>query len=216
MTISTAKTVTDTPALPEDVEAAIVELDREMLERKRRMRQEAAAKKHDAYLKSVSAPLSEVHQSFRRTIRTRVHRAERHVYVGRLDSVRMDIRPSEREMYHLAEAHAMIMDEIRTGTFMDMPACDLGGGRFLIVTRRVSGLPKQVDPVEGMTESEVCKMWLHVTCRPGCFTISPRHGSAVTDWQLASKTIGKIAKAGLLDAFDADGLLLVSPGRLLR
>jgi len=217
MSITTKKRPKSAAAdLPEDVTAAIAEIDREAKERMYQLRKAEKAKQHEAHLKKVAIPLDRVVDQLRRNIRQRVHRSSRGICFGVIESLHMDVRPSEGERYYLKKAQAIVLAEIGTGTFMNMPSVDLGHGHYLVAARMNVGFPSNLQPIEGMNSNEVQRLWRHVVDgRPGCWTISDRP-AYVTDRAAVAKSLLSIVETGLLEVVDADGLLLVSAGPLLR
>jgi len=205
------------PKSEAELNAELDEIERAVQLERDRLRAELAAKQRAERLKAIALPLNELTNRLRTAIRRNVHNSRTGISTGSIDGLRTSLLPPEDESYHIEKAREAIMKEIRTGKMMGMASTDLGDRRYLVAMRVGTPFPKTVDPIEGVSPYCVTKIWNHIANgEKRVWTLSARDHQSVTDWKAATSSIGKVAASGLIDVIDAEGLLLISAGPLLR
>lgn len=210
-----AKSIAD--ASRADLDRQIEQIDQEAEERRARIQAEISTRQRLERLRAIATPLDELVERLRRKIRQATHTATHGVHAGHVSSMWTAMPEPEENSFHLDEAREVVMKEIRTGSLMAMKSIDLGDGNFMVAARITGTFPASIEPVAGMVPSEVRKMWRHIADGPRrCWTISGHNPKSVPDIKAAAKSLDAIAKTGLIEVIDAEGLLLVSPGSLIR
>ncbi len=215
----TKKTTVTTSAPKSDAElqAELAEIERAAEIERDRLRAELAARKRAEELKAIAVPLDQLTSRLRAAIRREVHDSPNGIATGKIDSLWTSMRPEEGERYYLDEAREAVMKEIQTGRMMGMPSTDLGDHRYLVAMRVGTAFPRKVEPIAGVMQHFIARLWTHIAAgEKRVWTLSARDGRSVTDWKAATASIAKVAATGLIDVIDADGLLLISAGPLLR
>ncbi len=213
----TAATIKPTPKSEADLQAELAEIERAAQLERDRLRAELAAQKKAEELKAIAVPLDQLTSRLRAAIRRDVHNSPTGIAIGRIDSLWTSTQPLDGERYYLDEARHAVMKEIQTGRMMGMPSTDLGDRRYLVAMRVGTAFPRKVEPIAGVMQHFIARLWTHIAAgEKRVWTLSARDGRSVTDWKAATASIAKVAATGLIDVIDADGLLLISAGPLLR
>ena len=205
------------PKSDAELQAELAEIERAAEIERDRLRAELAARKKAEELKAIAVPLDQLTSRLRAAIRREVHDSPNGIATGKIDSLWTSMRPEEGERYYLDEAREAVMKEIQTGRMMGMPSTDLGDRRYLVAARAGTAFPSKIEPIEGVLPHFISRLWSHIANgEKRVWTLSARDGRTVTDWNAAIKSLSKVAAAGFIDVIDAEGLMLISAGPLLR